>query len=56
MVKTIHDSKPVFVINPKNEMHGDHLLDLALIADNSAAKYEVQVILTCSPCDVYRIS
>jgi len=56
MVKTMDGSKPIFVINPKNEMHGDHLLDLALIADSSAANYDVQVILTCSPCDLYRIS
>ncbi|HCS35323.1 MAG: triose-phosphate isomerase [Spirochaetae bacterium HGW-Spirochaetae-4] len=56
MGRTMDGSKPIFVINPKNEMYGKHLLDLALVADRSAADYDVQVILTCSPCDLYRIS
>jgi triosephosphate isomerase len=56
MVGTMDGSKPIFVINPKNETFGDRLLELALVADKCAEKYDVQVILTCSPCDLYRIS
>lgn len=56
MVKSVSISKPIFVINPKNEMYGQDLLDVALVADNAALHYDVQVILTCSPCDVYRVS
>ncbi len=56
MVKRLHNSKPIFVINPKNEMYGDDLFELALIADNASRRYDVQVIITCNPFDVYRIS
>jgi triosephosphate isomerase len=37
-------------------MFGENVLELALVADSCAEKYDVQVILTCSPCDLYRIS
>lgn len=56
MVKKVSGSKPIFVINPKNEMHGADLVELARIADKAAADFDVQVMLTCSPCDVYQVS
>lgn len=56
MVRAMDGSKPIFVINPKNETFGEPLLELALIADSCAAQYDVHVIITCSPCDLFRIS
>ena len=55
MTSQLNDAKPIFVMNPKNEMHGNAVLELALIADRAAADFDVQVILTCSPCDLYRV-
>ncbi len=55
MTSQLNDAKPIFVMNPKNEMHGNTVLELALIADRAAADFDVQVILTCSPCDIYRV-
>jgi len=56
MKRTLDAQKPIFVINPKNEMHGDSLREIALVADQAANDNDVQVILTCSPCDIYQIS
>jgi triosephosphate isomerase len=55
MTSQLNDAKPVFVMNPKNEVHGNEVLELALIADRAAADFDVQVIFTCSPCDLYRV-
>jgi triosephosphate isomerase len=55
MISQLSDTKPIFVMNPKNEVHGKKVLELALIADRAAADFDVQVIFTSSPCDLYRV-
>ena len=37
---------PFFEIGPKNYFYGDQIIDLARIADEAAAKYDVRVIYT----------
>ena len=46
---------PFFEIGPKNYLFGDQILDLARIADEAAAKYDVRVIYTTPYADIRRV-
>ena len=47
---------PFFEIGPKNYLFGDDILDLARIADEAAAKYDVSVIYTTPYADIRRVA
>ena len=47
---------PFFEIGPKNYLFGDEILDLARIADEAAAKYDVRVIYTTPYADIRRVA
>lgn len=47
---------PFFEIGPKNYLFGDQILDLARIADEAAAKYDVRVIYTTPYADIRRVA
>ena len=47
---------PFFEIGPKNYLFGDDILDLARIADEAAAKYDVRVIYTTPYADIRRVA
>lgn len=47
---------PFFEIGPKNYLFGDQILDLARIADEAAAKYDVRVIYTTPYTDIRRVA
>ena len=47
---------PFFEIGPKNYMFGDQILDLARIADEAAAKYDVRVIFTTPYANIERVA
>ena len=44
MKRQIKLEPPFFEIGPKNYLYGDQILDLARIADEAAAKFDVRVI------------
>ena len=47
---------PFFEIGPKAFMYGDRMLKLAKAADRAAAKYDVRIILTPQPTDIYLLA
>lgn len=47
---------PFFEIGPKNYLFGDQILDLAKIADEAAAKFDVRVIYTTPYADIRRVA
>ena len=47
---------PFFEIGPKNYLYGDQILDLARIADEAAAKFDVRVIYTTPYADIRRVA
>lgn len=47
---------PFFEIGPKNYLFGDQILDLARIADEAAAKYDVRVIYTTPYANIDRVA
>ena len=47
---------PFFEIGPKNYLFGDQILDLALIADEAAAKYDVRVIYTTPYANIEKVA
>jgi len=46
---------PFFVVNPKSYLYGDESLQLALIADNLAKKYDVEIFFTAPFADLANI-
>ena len=56
MQRTIKLEPPFFEIGPKNYLFGDQILDLARIADEAAAKYDVRVIYTTPYADIRRVA
>ena len=56
MKRYIKLEPPFFEIGPKNYMFGDQILDLARIADEAAAKYDVRVIFTTPYADIRRVA
>lgn len=47
---------PFFEIGPKNYLFGDQILDLARIADEAAAKYDVRVIYTTPYANIEKVA
>ncbi len=47
---------PFFEIGPKAFMYGDRLMRLAQAADEASAKYDVRIILTPQPTDIYLLA
>lgn len=47
---------PFFEIGPKNYLYGDQIIDLARIADEAAAKYDVRVIFTTPYANIERVA
>lgn len=56
MVRRLKLEPPFFEIGPKNYLFGDQILDLARIADEAAAKYDVRVIYTTPYADIRRVA
>ncbi|MCF0172934.1 MAG: triose-phosphate isomerase [Bacteroidales bacterium] len=47
---------PFFEIGPKAYMYGERLLKLAKAADRAAAKYDVRILITPQPSDLYMLA
>lgn len=47
---------PFFEIGPKNYLFGEQIIDLARIADEAAAKYDVRVIFTTPFANIERVA
>ena len=56
MVRKLKLEPPFFEIGPKNYLYGDQILDLARIADEAAAKFDVRVIYTTPYADIRRVA
>lgn len=56
MMRNIKLEPPFFEIGPKNYLYGDQILDLARIADEAAAKYDVRVIFTTPYVNIEKVS
>ncbi len=56
MYKGITVKPPFFEVGPKAYMYGERMLRLAKAADESSEKYDVRVILTVQPSDIYRLA
>lgn len=53
MYKGITIKPPFFEIGPKAYMYGERMLKLAKAADEASLKYDVRIILTPQPSDIY---
>lgn len=47
---------PFFEIGPKSYLVGDEVLELALMADAAAKKYDIDIIYTCPIVDIRRVA
>jgi triosephosphate isomerase len=47
---------PFFVVNPKLYLYGQKALELALVADQLAEKYDIDILFTVQHADCYLIS
>lgn len=47
---------PFFEIGPKAFLYGEKMLKLAKAADRASEKYDVRIILTPQPSDIYRLA
>ena len=56
MIRKLKLEPPFFEIGPKNYLYGDQILDLARIADEAAAKFDVRVIYTTPYADIRRVA
>lgn len=56
MIRNLKLEPPFFEIGPKNYMFGDQILDLARIADEAAAKYDVRVIFTSPYANIEKVA
>ncbi|SCM57274.1 triose-phosphate isomerase [Petrimonas mucosa] len=56
MYKGITIKPPFFEIGPKAFMYGERMLQLAKAADEASAKYDVRIILTPQPSDIYLLA
>lgn len=56
MMRHLKLEPPFFEIGPKNYLFGDQILDLARIADEAAAKYDVRVIYTTPYANIERVA
>lgn len=56
MYKDFTIKPPFFEIGPKAFMYGERMLQLAKAADEASAKYDVRIILTPQPSDIYQLA
>lgn len=56
MYKGITIKPPFFEIGPKGYMYGERMLKLAKAADAASEKYDVRIILTVQPSDIYLLA
>lgn len=56
MLKNFALKPPFFEIGPKSYLYGDDVLQLALIADAAAKKYDVDIIFTTPVVDIRRVA
>lgn len=56
MYKGLTIKPPFFEIGPKAFLYGERMLKLAKAADEASAKYDVRIILTPQPTDIYLLA
>lgn len=56
MYKGLTVKSPFFEIGPKAYMYGERMLKLAKAADEASDKYDVRIILTVQPSDIYLLA
>lgn len=56
MIKNFALKPPFFEIGPKSYLYGDDVLNLALMADEAAQKYDVDIIFTTPVVDIRRVA
>ena len=56
MYKGFKIEPPFFEIGPKAYMYGERLLKLAKAADKAAEKYDVRILMTPQPSDLYMLA
>lgn len=56
MYKGLMIKPPFFEIGPKAFLYGEKMLKLAKAADKASAKYDVRIILTPQPTDIYLLA
>ena len=56
MYKGLTIKPPFFEIGPKAYMYGKRMLKLAKAADEASVKYDVRIILTLQPSDIYLLA
>lgn len=56
MYKGLTIKPPFFEIGPKAFLYGEKMLQLAKAADRVSAKYDVRIILTPQPSDIYLLA
>jgi triosephosphate isomerase len=56
MIRKLKLEPPFFEIGPKNYLFGDQIVDLARIADEAAAKYDVRVIYTTPYANIEKVA
>lgn len=56
MYKGLVIEPPFFEIGPKAFMYGERMLKLAKAADEASKKYDVRIILTPQPSDIYLLA
>lgn len=56
MYKGLTIKPPFFEIGPKAFMYGERMLQLAKAADEASVKYDVRIILTPQPSDIYLLA
>lgn len=56
MYKELTVKPPFFEIGPKAFLYGERMLKLAKAADRASAKYDVRIIITPQPTDIYLLA
>lgn len=56
MDPNFHITPPFFEIGPKAYLYGQHVVDLAVFADEVSRKYRVDIIFTPQHVDLYRVA
>ena len=56
MYKGLKIKPPFFEIGPKAFLYGQEMLNLAKAADEASVKYDVRIILTPQPTDIYLLA
>ena len=56
MYKGVTIKPPFFEIGPKAYLYGEEMLELAKAADEASVKYDVRIIITPQPTDIYLLA